>query len=411
MLFKILQIDHWRQYQNLEIKFHNRMTILTGANGAGKTTILNLLNRHFGWNINFVGTYKRDKKRNISKYISDVWRKLTQDEPQNTIVEIGKITYSNGVKAQLTVSNDVSQTYQINMNNMQSISGLHIPSHRPIYSYQPVQTIPTVPQTRQQTFQEYFSLVHNTFLNNYTGKRANQIIKETLISLATFGYGNEVVVPDEEALRTFEEFQNILRIMLPPKLGFQKISIRMPEVILVTNSGEFALDAVSGGIAAIIDLAWQIFMYQAQGEFVVTIDEPENHLHPEIQRSLLPNLIEAFPQVQFIVATHNPFIVSSVPFSNVYVLNYNENNKVDSTLLDLVNKAGTSNDILRDVLGVPVVMPIWVEEKIDNIINRYVSVGINKLNYDSLRKEMKDLGLDKFIPNTIAKVIEVGEIK
>ena len=32
--------------------------------------------------------------------------------------------------------------------------------------------------------------------------------------------------------------------------------------------------------------------------FVAIIDEPENHLHPELQRNFLGNLIKAFPNVQ-----------------------------------------------------------------------------------------------------------------
>ena len=94
----------------------------------------------------------------------------------------------------------------------------------------------------------------------------------------------------------------------------------MPEVLLETKSGVFSLDAVSGGIASIIDMAWQIFMYSPYREsIVVTIDEPENHLHPELQQIILPCFVKAFPNAQFIVATHNPFIISSVKHSFVYV--------------------------------------------------------------------------------------------
>ncbi|MFL1399228.1 AAA family ATPase, partial [Acinetobacter baumannii] len=61
---------------------------------------------------------------------------------------------------------------------------------------------------------------------------------------------------------------------------------------------------------SIIDLAWQIFLYSHdKDEFVVTIDEPENHLHPSMQRSLLNDFVKAFPKAQFIVVTHSPFIV------------------------------------------------------------------------------------------------------
>ncbi len=44
---------------------------------------------------------------------------------------------------------------------------------------------------------------------------------------------------------------------------------------------------------------------------VVIIDEIEQHLHPKWQSKILPSLEKNFPQVQFIVATHSPLVVSS----------------------------------------------------------------------------------------------------
>ena len=52
------------------------------------------------------------------------------------------------------------------------------------------------------------------------------------------------------------------------------------------------------------------------------MDEPENHLHPSLQRSVIPGLLDAYPQAQFVVATHNPFVVTSVRDSNVVVLGF-----------------------------------------------------------------------------------------
>jgi AAA domain, putative AbiEii toxin, Type IV TA system len=44
---------------------------------------------------------------------------------------------------------------------------------------------------------------------------------------------------------------------------------------------------------------------------IVIIDELEQHLHPRWQRTILPDLRELFPKIQFIVATHSPLVASS----------------------------------------------------------------------------------------------------
>lgn len=415
-MFKKIILEKWRQFEKVDIDFHPRLTILTGANGAGKTTILNLLNQHFGWPINFVSTPERDKEKGGLKYIAGLFKNLFSKNENQSVYDnstiVGKILYQNSNNTcDITVPNDVSITYNVQLNNPSVVKGVYIPAHRSIFNYKSVLKIPTTVLSREQIYDNYSNVIKNKFLDNYYdyNRTPTVIIKETLIALATFGYGNNAVVPDKKAIKMFEDFQNILKIMLPPKIGFQRILIEMPEVVLATESGNFPIDAASGGISAIIDLAWQIFMLDdPNNSFVVAIDEPENHLHPEMQRTLLDNLLKAFPNVQFIVATHNPFMVSSVPDSSVYVLNYNDNNRVISIKLDSVNKAGSSNDILREVLGIPTTMPIWVESKLSSIVERFSNIEINEQNFNQLRKEMAEIGLDKLIPDTIVKVINRG---
>ena len=52
---------------------------------------------------------------------------------------------------------------------------------------------------------------------------------------------------------------------------------------------------------------------------LIFIDEAENHLHPKWQKVFLNNLLEIFPNIQIIITTHSPFIVSSVENARIYV--------------------------------------------------------------------------------------------
>ena len=120
---------------------------------------------------------------------------------------------------------------------------------------------------------------------------------------------------------------------------------------------------------------------------------------------VLPNLVRTFPSVQFIIATHNPIIVSSVRDSNVYVLNFTESNRVLSSRLDLENRAASANEILRDVLGVPVTYPQWVEEQLERIAQRYSKVSLSPESLEELKKDMKKLGLDHLLPQSLDKIL------
>ena len=52
---------------------------------------------------------------------------------------------------------------------------------------------------------------------------------------------------------------------------------------------------------------------------LILIDEAENHLHPKWQKVFLNNLLKIFPNLQVIITTHSPFIVSSVENARIFV--------------------------------------------------------------------------------------------
>jgi hypothetical protein len=53
---------------------------------------------------------------------------------------------------------------------------------------------------------------------------------------------------------------------------------------------------------------------------ILLLDEVDAHLHPLWQRKLLPAMRKALPDVQIIVTSHSPFVISSCPGSRVHVL-------------------------------------------------------------------------------------------
>ncbi|MFN0169345.1 MAG: AAA family ATPase [Bryobacteraceae bacterium] len=57
---------------------------------------------------------------------------------------------------------------------------------------------------------------------------------------------------------------------------------------------------------------------------ILLLDEVDAHLHPMWQRRLLPAMRAALPDVQIIVTSHSPFVISSCPNSKVHVMDLNQ---------------------------------------------------------------------------------------
>jgi hypothetical protein len=409
MKFKRLEIKNWRQFQNVEIDFSSNVTILTGANGAGKSTILKILSQHFGWGNALLGTPSKSEG-GVFEYLHGIF--LGKEEPA-TQSQIGSITYGSMQKATLFIPISGGASFHVSIAAQQPVLGLFIPSHRPVMNYQPVSSIPTTSVSAEQAYQAYFQETTHRYNNQYSNSSPTYRMKEAIISMATFGPGNKNVTGNPESEKVFVDFESTLAVVLPPDLGFERLSVRIPDVVLVTRSGEFVLDAASGGIMSLIDLTWQIFLYSiGKSEFVVILDEPENHLHPSMQRSLLQNLVMAFPQAQFIIATHSPFVVSSVKDAPVFVLSYGANPAVSagpgklvySVLLDSFSKAGTASEILRSALGVPVTMPIWAEAELRSIASDYSMSDLTNDSLNNLKMRLAQAGLADFYPDALRQM-------
>jgi ABC-type molybdate transport system ATPase subunit len=60
--------------------------------------------------------------------------------------------------------------------------------------------------------------------------------------------------------------------------------------------------------------------YSIEAAGIVLIDEPETHLHLSMQYEILPIINKLFPNIQLIIATHSPAIISSIKNAVVYDL-------------------------------------------------------------------------------------------
>ncbi|MBR0735143.1 AAA family ATPase [Bradyrhizobium japonicum] len=419
--FKQLKLQNWRQFAQVDLQFHDRLTVLTGANGAGKSTILNLLSRHLGVERPYFSVPTKSSAGGIIHQIGRLLRfvqrfPLSLPVPHQQL-QVGEITYSSGVRSAISVPEHVGNTYALNIPDQQPVKGVPVSSHRLLSGYQSVDHIPFRGVPPHDAYDMFVGEARNRYMGGNSNRSLIGLIKQTLAAWAAIGEGNSVFQPDPAQRDAFDGFVRTLRTVLPKSLGFRDISIRPPDIVLVTESGEFVLDAASGGLTSIVELTALLYACTLRpdmqdGDFVVTIDEPENHLHPSLQRSLFPSLVTAFPKIQFIVATHSPFIVSSLKDSAVYVLRYEnedsdnptERRRIVSERLDYANRAGTASEILRQVLGLSTTLPEWVEQDLTAVVARYQDRDINAATLDALRAELNGAGLDELFPEALSKL-------
>lgn len=131
--------------------------------------------------------------------------------------------------------------------------------------------------------------------------------------------------------------------------------------ILQHGKEPFDFNTLSSGYQAVLDIILDIIMRmqnQTQRSFdfnlpgIVLIDEIETHLHLELQKNIMPFLTTIFPNIQFIVTSHSPFILNSIRNVVIYDLEKNllVENGLDNVPYDGIVEGYFGADKLSDAL-------------------------------------------------------------
>ncbi|MCX7088744.1 MAG: AAA family ATPase [Methylococcales bacterium] len=131
---------------------------------------------------------------------------------------------------------------------------------------------------------------------------------------------------------------------------------------LILNHDEYGVlkvELLSDGIRSILamvgDIAYRCIKLNPhlglnaakESSGVVLIDEIDMHLHPAWQQTVLSDLIKAFPKIQFIITTHSPQVISTVPSHQIRILDGNQVYSAEEG-----TQGAESSRILKEVFGV-----------------------------------------------------------
>lgn len=117
------------------------------------------------------------------------------------------------------------------------------------------------------------------------------------------------------------------------------------------SDGEKCLLAMVADIARRLAIANPASKTPCEERAIILIDEIELHLHPTWQRHVVQGLTTAFPYCQFVVTTHSPQVLSTVKPKSIYLLGKQDGAVV--TTHPQSSYGRQSNQILTELMGTP----------------------------------------------------------
>ncbi|MDX2047468.1 MAG: AAA family ATPase [Chitinophagaceae bacterium] len=159
-------------------------------------------------------------------------------------------------------------------------------------------------------------------------------------------------------------------------LNVGKIKIDVPEnnkrIVLVVDKKRFPLENYGTGIHDLVLLCCILILNEKS---LVCIEEPEIHLHPEIQRRFIKFLSET--EHQYLITTHSNVLLDSLnTFSSIYHVSYdNTKSQIKKAIASdqtrkIIDELGFKASDLLQTNGI-----IWVEGPSDRTyINRWISL-------------------------------------
>ncbi len=361
-----LHLQNFRAYKELSIDFHPNFNIIIGGNGVGKTAILEALTISIG--SFFLGI---DYAENRSIQNEDI-RIVTQDFDinQKFPVKIDTIGEINGEVIEWTreLTGAKTKTTHVNAKNIKEIAKKMQDNirdgkpdiHLPLLVYYSTERLwkerpDTNPLKNMRLHDGYYNGLKATSNNKFFVKWFE---KEEMVLLQqrkeTFGLN----VVRKAVVECIENCKNIYFDFNRKELVLEFIDKHHPEQTK-RMPFKYLSDGVRNMLAMIADIAFRCAVlnphFQTEAarktEGIVLIDELDLHLHPAWQRHVVKSLKDTFPNIQFIVTTHSPLILSA---SQDKVITINEDENGEAKAYYRQHTYGkTANDVLKNIMNTP----------------------------------------------------------
>ncbi len=412
MKVKKISLFHFRHFEHFSVEFDDSGIIaIVGNNGAGKTTILDsiaiclthftgeLLSSEEGYSIDAwfqskditVGHIEgfceidfnakdlpEPSKIKVIKKINE--KGLTFNKtPNNFILNFRKLIQKDKIRSiPIIAYYNVNRTYDSEYKANQPIKTYN----KMLFAYERSLSLRS---PSLGDFEKWF-IEQQAIENSYKIKEKDldavlpslEIVRRALdgfLQLMNSESYSEIFVKQESNLYT--DFSESTKAHL---------AIRKDDVELLFSQMSHGERMIIG---LVCEIARRLFLANPtsnplDGQGVILIDELELHLHPRWQSTIAKALTSTFPNLQFIVTTHSPLILSGLRKESIKIIA--GKTVVPSEELPNLYSA-TSNEILDKLMFAPKANTNFDEDK------REIDILFNELKIDEAEKKLKALKL------------------
>lgn len=292
--------------------------MITGKNGSGKTSLLNAIANH-------IERIANDTYKDFEKYEKSIkyWENQLKNNPQNTLSIEKNLQY---FKNQYELFfGEVTITFK----DVDSLIRKYQDGNFIIAFYEAHRTIKNLREPKNPTKPELQDKwgIKQTTTQEFLNFLADLKIQEALAR-------NEKLDAEANQInKWFVNFEQLLGKIFQEKALKLAFNYKDYSFKILTKGKEFKFTELSDGFAAVLDIVVDLILkmqdknqliraYESEG--IVLVDEIETHLHLELQKVIMPLLTEIFPNIQFIVTTHSPFVLSSLSNAVAFDLEHQE---------------------------------------------------------------------------------------
>lgn len=369
-----LKLLNFRKFKNLDVAFEDDITVIIGNNGSGKTTILESIAKTFSWlNARMIFKGRAGKSledSDVTIGILDNAEVITSINFGNSTVYSGSLVRpAKGIESskvsELDSYNRLSSLYRvISDRERRTQNDINIPllayysvdrsNMKGNQSFDLEKVTDTVNESKFDAIDKSVLdgtgnltdfLVWFIYIDNKTD--SNLQTKYDALSAEVKAF-NEVIDSKENVLWPILEAKKIELEALFSKIkaseSMQTSSLKeyvkkaivnavpsISDIFVDRSSGRAEVKIVNDNVpvniyqaskgqqvylSLVADIARRLILLNPKlnnplnGQGVVLIDEIELHLHPKWQQDIASNLISTFPNVQFIITTHSPQVLS-----------------------------------------------------------------------------------------------------